>query len=152
VRLLNDVELARALRLRSPLLSFDCVIQFRCTNKADGVREVQSGTSSDFPSFARILSSGQKMAIPLTSGFYRFWWIVGKPEAIQKRAPEELTPILLLPEWARVGSPIEMPVYGGAFRLAAVPVHHNVGRRFLRRVPWSIRRDTGSARFYVRWQ
>ncbi len=69
-----------------------------------------------------------------------------------KRAPEELAVILLLLGWARVGSRVELLVCGGAFQLSAVPVHRNGGRRFLCTVPWSIKRDTESARFYVRWQ
>jgi hypothetical protein len=72
--------------------------------------------------------------------------------ASQKSAPEELTAILLLSGWAGVGSRVGLPVYAGAFRLAAVPVHHNGGRRFLRRVLSSIRRDRGCVRFYERWQ
>src|ERR1039458_7820345 len=74
------------------------------------------------------------------------------PLVIQKRAPEELAVILLLLGWARVGSRVELLVCGGAFQLSAVPVHRNGGRRFLSTVPWSIRRDTESARFYARWQ
>jgi hypothetical protein len=66
-----------------------------------------------------------------------------------KSAPEELVVILLLQGSARVGSRVEMPVCGGAFRLAAVPVHRNGGRRFLRMLPWSIRRDRECVRFSV---
>jgi hypothetical protein len=40
---------------------------------------------------------------------------------------------------------VDLHVYAGAFRHAAVPVHHNI--RFLRRVPSSIRSDRESARF-----
>jgi hypothetical protein len=73
-------------------------------------------------------------------------------EAIPKRAPEELAVILLLPGWARVGSRVGLLVCGGEFQLSAVPVRHNGGRWFLGRLPWSIRRDTKSARIYVRWR
>jgi len=48
-----------------------------------------------------------------------------------KRALKELAVILLLLGWARVGSRVELPVCGGAFRLSAAPVQHNGGRRFL---------------------
>jgi len=78
--------------------------------------------------------------------------LVDKQEVIPKRAPEELIVILLLPGWAGVGSRDELPVCGGGFRLAAVPVHRNGGKRFLRTVPWSIRRDRESVRFYGRWR
>ena len=69
-----------------------------------------------------------------------------------KPAPEELIVILLLPGWAGVGSRAELPVCGGAFRLAGVLVHRNGGRRFLCTVPWSIGRDRESVRFYGRWR
>ena len=78
--------------------------------------------------------------------------MVGQPEAIQKRAPEELTLILLLLGWEGVGIRVELLVCGAAFQLSAVPVHRNGGRRFLSTVPWSIRRDTEFARFYARWR
>ena len=74
------------------------------------------------------------------------------PVVVRKSAPEELIVIVLLPGSAGVGSRVERPVCGGAFRLAAVPVHRNGGRRFLRTVPWSIRRDRESVRFYVQWR
>jgi len=70
----------------------------------------------------------------------------------QKSAPEELTVILLLLGWARVGSRVELRVCGGAFQLSDVPVHRNGGRRFLRKVSSSIERDRESLRFCVRWQ
>jgi hypothetical protein len=81
------------------------------------------------------------------------WWLTGCVAlAVRKRAPEELAVILLLLGWARAGIQVELLVCGDAFQLSAVPVHRNGGRRFLSTVPWSIRRDTGSARFYARWQ
>src|SRR5271157_1922615 len=67
-------------------------------------------------------------------------------------APEELIVIVLLLGWAGVGSRAELPVCGGAFRLAGVPVHRIGGRRFLRTVPSSTGRDRESARFYGRWR
>src|SRR5580693_7001982 len=56
--------------------------------------------------------------------------VVGNPEVIQKRAPEELAVTLLVLRWARVGSRVEPLVCGGGFQLSAVPVHRNGGRRF----------------------
>ena len=76
----------------------------------------------------------------------------GYAEVVQKRAPEELAVILLSLVWARVGSRVELLVCEGAFQLSGVPVHRNGGRRFLCTVPWSIRRDRESVRFYGRWR
>ena len=79
-------------------------------------------------------------------------WVFRKVVPGPKSAPEELIVILLLPGSAGVGSLAELPVCGGAFRLADVPAHRKGGRRFLRTVPSSIGRDRESVRFYVQWR
>jgi hypothetical protein len=77
---------------------------------------------------------------------------VGQPAVGPKPAPEELIVIVLLPGWAGLGSRAELPVWGGAFRLAGVPPHRNGGRRFLHTVASLTGRDRESVRFYGWWR